>query len=89
MKFRLASGIAVAACLLGLLAPFAAACPNCVNSIPADTSTGSPGTSGSMAGGIGGSMAAGYYYSILFSVPGIFVFVVCRHARAATQMPET
>ncbi len=94
MRPRFITGIVCAALLIGLLTPFAAACPNCVDTISADASTGSPGTTGNMAGGIGGSMAAGYYYSILFmltmlfTVTGIFVYVVYRNARAATQMTD-
>jgi len=45
------------------------ACPNCVSSVEAASQSG---TSGSMAGGLGGNMAAGYYYSILFMIGILF-----------------
>jgi hypothetical protein len=69
----------------------ALACPNCVDSIAAGGSIGEPGTSGSMAGGIEGSMAAGYYYSILFmlfmlfSVTGGIAYAIWRQARSDAQ----
>src|SRR6185295_15869179 len=67
-------------------------CPNCVESIAADGSTGSTGGAGSMAAGVGGSMAEGYYYSILFMITMLFamtgaiVYVIWRQARADAQV---
>jgi hypothetical protein len=76
--------------VLGVLfiAGLASACPNCVDSIAENGSTGDTGGAGSMAAGVGGSMAEGYYYSILFmitmlfSVTGAIICVIWRQARA-------
>lgn len=86
----------VAVCLALLVvcasASLARACPNCVDSLAANSSTGEPGTSGSMAGGLGGSMAAGYYYSILFmlamlfSVTGAVFYMIRRQVKADAQL---
>lgn len=74
---------------LVLMAPAALrACPNCVDTIAASSSTGESGTSGSMAGGFGTGMASGYYYSILFMLLVLFAMVtalvvfIVRQARA-------
>ncbi len=89
---------AIVAIVVGVLvfASFAHACPNCVDSIAANSSTGDTGGAGSMSGGVGGSMAAGYYYSImfmllmLFSVTGFLVYVIWKQAKmdARTLLPD-
>ena len=66
------------------------ACPNCKSMLEDNTSP----TNGSMAGGFGGSMAAGYYYSILFmltvlfSMVGTLFFVIRREARQTAIDPS-
>jgi hypothetical protein len=77
--------VAILAALVVLAGPVAAyACPNCKTMLE---DPGQMGTSGSMAGGVSGNMAAGYYYSILFmlgtmfSLAGLVVFAIVRQAR--------
>ena len=73
------------------------ACPTCSETIAANSSTGEGAPAGSLAGGIGGSMAAGYYYSILFMLVMLFSVlaamsrVIVREVRAHAQMtrPES
>ena len=98
MNRRFAIPVLVAcAFALSLCTSMASACPNCVDTLAADASTGVSGTSGSMAGGFGGSMAAGYYYSILFmlvmlfSVTGTVVYLIVRQAKAdaRVELPES
>ena len=82
----------LAAILIGLAVPVVAmACPNCKSMIEDKTGMG---TSGSMAGGLGGDMAAGYYYSILFMLAVLFTmvgtlfFVIRREARQVPTDPS-
>jgi predicted lipid-binding transport protein (Tim44 family) len=82
----------IIAIVCGLALPgLVEACPSCVETVAANSVEAQSGTSGSMAGGLGGGMARGYYYSILFmlamlfGVAGTFVFFVVRHARAESH----
>ena len=78
----------IALCVVLMATPALWACPNCVDTIAANSSTGESGTSGSMAGGFGSGAASGYSYSILFMLLVLFAMitalVICivRQARA-------
>jgi len=89
---RLATTIAVVLILCGLaLTATVEACPSCAQTVAENSVEKQSGTSGSMAGGLGGSMARGYYYSILFmlamlfAVAGTFVFFIVRQVRAESH----
>jgi hypothetical protein len=85
-RLQVLSLLAVVALLAGPAVVFA--CPNCKTMLE---DPGQTGTSGSMAGGVSGNMAAGYYYSILFmlgtmfSLAGLLVFAIVRQARRETH----
>jgi hypothetical protein len=75
---------------MALIPAAAMACPNCKSMLEDNSAS----TNGSMAGGFAGSMAAGYYYSILFmltvlfSMVGTLFFVIRREARQSPVDPS-